>query len=197
MKPISTLRKPLPSVDLRDGIAWPMRRWSAATSARCPAAAVVGEAMVALVLADAFLDKFGGDSVSEVRRNFEGYVAYLSDRGWELEGPRSPAPTLVGSGAASSSWASWAPASPPSAALLARALSAGASSTSTTHVERGRGPYGPEDIFRERGRGVLPGHAKKRVAGHELLPAGSSRPGQRAAAGPRLRDGCGLFPRAR
>jgi chorismate synthase len=47
-----------------------------------PAAAVVGEAMVALVVGDAFMEKFGGDSVGEVRRNFEGYLAYLSERGW-------------------------------------------------------------------------------------------------------------------
>ena len=47
-----------------------------------PAAAVVGEAMVALVLADALLHKFGGDSVGETRRNFDGYVAYLSARGF-------------------------------------------------------------------------------------------------------------------
>ena len=46
------------------------------------AAAVVGEAMVALVLADAFLEKFGGDAMSEIRRNFDSYVAYLSERGY-------------------------------------------------------------------------------------------------------------------
>ena len=39
-----------------------------------PAAGVVGEAMVALVLAQAFLEKFGGDSLRETRRNFEGYL---------------------------------------------------------------------------------------------------------------------------
>jgi chorismate synthase len=38
--------------------------------------------MVALVLADAFLEKFGGDSVGEVRRNFEGYLSYLRERGF-------------------------------------------------------------------------------------------------------------------
>jgi chorismate synthase len=38
--------------------------------------------MVALVLAEAFLDKFGGDALSEVRRNFEGYVTYLDHRGF-------------------------------------------------------------------------------------------------------------------
>ena len=47
-----------------------------------PAAAVVGEAMVVLVLADAFLEKFGGDAMSETRRNFDSYVAYLTERGY-------------------------------------------------------------------------------------------------------------------
>ncbi len=81
MKPISTLRKPLPSVDLRDGNPGDAAVERSDVCA-VPAAAVVGEAMVALVLADAFLTKFGGDSVGEVRRNFDGYVAYLSDRGF-------------------------------------------------------------------------------------------------------------------
>jgi len=82
MKPISTLMKQrLPSVDLRDGSA---QEAATERSDVCavPAAAVVGEAMVALVLADAFLEKFGGDSISEIRRNFDGYIAYLSERGW-------------------------------------------------------------------------------------------------------------------
>ena len=47
-----------------------------------PAAAVVGEAMVAIVIAEAFLEKFGGDSMSEIRRNFDSYVTYLSERGY-------------------------------------------------------------------------------------------------------------------
>jgi len=81
MKPISTLMKPLASVDLRDGSV------GAAATERSdvcavPAAAVVGEAMVALVLADALLEKFGGDSVGEVRRNFDSYIAFLKDRGF-------------------------------------------------------------------------------------------------------------------
>jgi chorismate synthase len=82
MKPISTLMKQrLPSVDLRDGSA---QEAATERSDVCavPAAAVVGEAMVALVVADAFLEKFGGDSMSELRRNFDGYLAYLSERGW-------------------------------------------------------------------------------------------------------------------
>jgi chorismate synthase len=81
MKPISTLRNRLPSVDLRDG-----SEADAATErsdvCAVPAAAVVGEAMVALVLADAFLEKFGGDSMVETRRNFDGFLAYLSQRGY-------------------------------------------------------------------------------------------------------------------
>lgn len=82
MKPISTLMKHrLPSVDLRDGSA---QEAATERSDVCavPAAGVVGEAMVALVLADAFLEKFGGDSMTELRRNFEGYLDQLSGRGW-------------------------------------------------------------------------------------------------------------------
>jgi chorismate synthase len=81
MKPISTLMKPLPSVDLRDGS---VGKAATERSDVCavPAAAVVGEAMVALVLADALLEKFGGDSVGEMRRNFDSYLSYLSERGF-------------------------------------------------------------------------------------------------------------------
>ena len=72
LKPISTLRRPLESVDLVT------REAALAANERSdvcvvPAAAVIGEAMVALVLAQAFLEKFGGDSLTETRRNFEGY----------------------------------------------------------------------------------------------------------------------------
>ena len=81
MKPISTLRKPLASVDLRDGSPGDAAVERSDVCA-VPAAAVVGEAMVALVLADAFLEKFGGDSIGEVRRNFEGYLTYLRERGF-------------------------------------------------------------------------------------------------------------------
>ena len=81
MKPIATLRKRLPSVDLRDGSTGDAAVERSDVCA-VPAAAVVAEAMVALVLADAFLVKFGGDSVAEVRRNFTGYVASLTERGF-------------------------------------------------------------------------------------------------------------------
>lgn len=79
MKPISTLRKPLSSVDLRDGSE---HTAAVERSDVCAvaAAAVVGEAMVALVVADALLEKFGGDSMEETRRNFDAYLAYLAHR---------------------------------------------------------------------------------------------------------------------
>ena len=81
MKPISTLRKPLASVDLRDGSVGDAAVERSDVCA-VPAAGVVAESMVALILADAFLEKFGGDSVGEVRRNFEGYLKYLDERGY-------------------------------------------------------------------------------------------------------------------
>ena len=81
MKPISTLRKRLPSVDLRDGSEGDAAVERSDVCA-VPAAGVVGEAMVALVIADAVLEKFGGDSVRELRRNFDGYITYLVERGF-------------------------------------------------------------------------------------------------------------------
>jgi chorismate synthase len=81
MKPISTLRKPLASVDLRDGSPGDAAVERSDVCA-VPAAGVVGEAMVALVLADAVLEKFGGDSIGEVRRNLEGYLTHLRERGF-------------------------------------------------------------------------------------------------------------------
>jgi len=81
MKPISTLRNRLPSVDLRDGSVADAATERSDVCA-VPAAGVIGEAMLALVLADAFLDKFGGDSIEEIRRNFDAYMDYLGERGW-------------------------------------------------------------------------------------------------------------------
>jgi len=81
MKPISTLRKPLASIDLRDGSIGDAAVERSDVCA-VPAAGVVAESMVALILADAFLEKFGGDSIGEIRRNFEGYLQYLDERGY-------------------------------------------------------------------------------------------------------------------
>ncbi|HLX63630.1 MAG TPA: chorismate synthase [Planctomycetota bacterium] len=73
MKPISTLMKPLMSVDLSTGEP---KKADIERSDYCavPAAAVVGENFLAFVLAQAFCEKFGGDSLAELKRNFAGYV---------------------------------------------------------------------------------------------------------------------------
>lgn len=73
MKPLSSLMKPLRSVDLRTGERADAIRERSDVVALA-AAGVVGEAMVAIVLADAFLEKFGGDSMTEIRRNYDGYL---------------------------------------------------------------------------------------------------------------------------
>jgi len=72
MKPISTLMKPLRSVDLSTMTESPAAVERSDVCA-VPAAAVVGEAMVAFVLADALIEKFGGDGIEEIRRNFTAY----------------------------------------------------------------------------------------------------------------------------
>lgn len=79
MKPISTLMRPLGTVDLRTGRPAEAVRERSDVCA-VPAAAVVAEAMVALVLAAAVLEKFGGDSMTELRRNLEGYLARVAER---------------------------------------------------------------------------------------------------------------------
>ncbi len=78
MKPISTLMSPLQSVDLRS------KQPADASVERsdvcaAPAAAVVGEAVVAFELARAFLEKFGGDSLHEIKRNYEGYLEQIKN----------------------------------------------------------------------------------------------------------------------
>ena len=79
MKPISTLMRPLQTVDVATGGA------AEATAERsdvtaAPAMGVIAEAMLAIVLADAFVEKFGGDSLTEVRRNYDGYVSHVAAR---------------------------------------------------------------------------------------------------------------------
>ena len=76
MKPIATLMSPLATVDLASG--QPAKAVSERSDVTAvPAMGVIAEALVALVLADAMLEKFGGDSLSEMRRNYDGYVAAL------------------------------------------------------------------------------------------------------------------------
>jgi chorismate synthase len=83
MKPIATLMQPLRTVDLRTG--QPANAQSERSDVTAvPAAGVIGEAVVALVLADAMLEKFGGDSLTEMRRNYHGYLGALGQR-WQQE----------------------------------------------------------------------------------------------------------------
>ena len=72
MKPIPTLMSPLPSVDLATGHEAPASVERSDTCA-VPAASVVGEAVVSIVLADAFLETFGGDSLADITRSFEAW----------------------------------------------------------------------------------------------------------------------------
>lgn len=78
MKPIATLMKPLQSVDLQSKETFDAVRERSDVCA-VPAAGVVGEAIIAYVLAKAFLEKFGGDSIAEVRRNYDSYVQYMKE----------------------------------------------------------------------------------------------------------------------
>jgi chorismate synthase len=79
MKPLSSLMQPLKSVDLRTGDVGDAIRERSDVVALA-AAGVVGEAMLAIVLADAMLEKFGGDSMAEMRRSFDGYLQQLGRR---------------------------------------------------------------------------------------------------------------------
>ena len=79
MKPISTLMRPLGTVEMKT------RESAQAVAERSdvtavPAMGVIAEAMTAFVVAQAFLEKFGGDSLGETRRNYENYILSLSDR---------------------------------------------------------------------------------------------------------------------
>ena len=79
MKPISTLMAPLKTVDLKTGAAAQAQSERSDVTA-VPAMGVIAEAMVALVLAQALLEKFGGDALSEVKRNVAGYMAQVRAR---------------------------------------------------------------------------------------------------------------------
>jgi chorismate synthase len=79
MKPISTLMRPLSTVDVATG------ETASATAERSdvtavPAMGVIAEAMTAFVLAQAVLEKFGGDSLAETRRNYDSYISHVADR---------------------------------------------------------------------------------------------------------------------
>ncbi len=79
MKPIATVPRALATVDVRTGEAAQAHHQRSDVCA-VPAAGIVAEAMVALVLADAVVEKFGGDSVPETRRNAQAYLENLAVR---------------------------------------------------------------------------------------------------------------------
>ncbi|MBM4188969.1 MAG: chorismate synthase [Gemmatimonadetes bacterium] len=79
MKPISTLMTPLPTVDLATGATARAQSERSDVTA-VPALGVIAEAVLAIVLAEAMLEKFGGDALSETRRNVAGYLAALAAR---------------------------------------------------------------------------------------------------------------------
>ena len=81
MKPISTLMSPLKTVNLATGEEASAQSERSDVTA-VPAMGVIAEALVALVLADAMLEKFGGDSLGETRRNLDGYLA-AAGRRWD------------------------------------------------------------------------------------------------------------------
>ncbi len=74
VKPIPTLAHPLPSVDLATGENIDQSRYERSDVCVVPAAGVVGEAMMTMVLTEALLEKFGGDSIEETLRNYRHYV---------------------------------------------------------------------------------------------------------------------------
>jgi chorismate synthase len=79
MKPRATLRRPLSTVDIRT------KRSVRATVERSdvcavPAASVIGESVSAIEIANAMIEKFGGDSIAEMKRNYEGYLKQIKKR---------------------------------------------------------------------------------------------------------------------
>jgi chorismate synthase len=89
MKPISTLMRPLETIDVASGgAAQAVAERSDVTAVA--AMGVIAEGMAALVLADALLEKCGGDSLGELRRNLEGYLAQVAGR---IAPPDAPAAT--------------------------------------------------------------------------------------------------------
>ena len=78
LKPIPTLKKALRSVDMITKEPF-VAQHERSDTCTVPAAGVIGETMVALVLAAAFLEKFGGDSIDETKHNYEGYLKQLRD----------------------------------------------------------------------------------------------------------------------
>ena len=86
LKPIATLPRSLPSADLRTGEEIPAH-YERSDVCVIPAAGVIGEALAATVLADACLEKFGGDHIDETLRNYRSYLKTIGPRGGEAVSP--------------------------------------------------------------------------------------------------------------
>lgn len=78
MKPISTVPKALATIDVSTGEAAKAHHQRSDVCA-VPAAGIVAEAMVALVIANSILEKFGGDSITETKRNLDSYLANIPE----------------------------------------------------------------------------------------------------------------------
>ena len=197
VKPISTLARPLPSADLVTGEAVDKAHYERSDISVVPAAGVVGEAMVMLTLADAMLDKFGGDTIGRHPRRARPL------RRADLAGV--PAPVAGGAGAARAATGAVAAATRPAPAATtrrgrltdgrrprraaraaARAPSGGGSPIATAptfvdldeSIEKAAGRPIPE-IFAERRRGGVPGPRARR----------RSRRSGRPTADPAVRTG--------
>ena len=94
LKPIATLPRSLPSADLRTGEEIPAH-YERSDVAVAPAAGVIGEAMLAIVLAEGCLEKFGGDHIDETLRNFRAYQKTIGPRGGEAVPPADEETTEV------------------------------------------------------------------------------------------------------
>lgn len=81
MKPLSTLKKPLRSVNMQTKAAV-QAHFERSDVCAVPAAGVIGEAMVGIVLAEVVLEKFGGDSMAEMSRNYQAYLGAVRERGF-------------------------------------------------------------------------------------------------------------------
>lgn len=91
VKPIATLINGLPTVDLASGEFVDRAHFERSDITFVPTCAVIGEAMVAIVLADAMLEKFGGDHIEETRRNYRAYMKTTGPRN-EVEGRKTSRP---------------------------------------------------------------------------------------------------------
>ncbi len=78
MKPIPTLKNPMASVDIHTKKKF-RAAYERSDTCAVPAASIIGEAVAATVIADSFLDKFGGDSVAEIKRNYRGYLKQIRE----------------------------------------------------------------------------------------------------------------------